>query len=324
MKILVTGVQGYIGATVAAALLAEDHDVVGLDDGSNGDERRVSRLELTFPNSFTWFQGSVGDLPKELLPVLDEVEGCVHCAGSKYADESFEKASLYWLNNVCMFGELLKQLGIREIPVVFSSSASVYGPTDVGQAVSEGAPLNPQSPYAQTKVAAEHLVQAFCRGFKLKGLSLRYFNPVGKGVAGLGDIGVNPRRSFFGALEDAVRYGKPITLNGLDHPTPDGSAYRDFIHVQDLADVHVLALEWLVQQKKPGAHVMNVGYGEAVSLLQVQAMVQKATQNGVTFLPGGHRVGDLSYSCADVTLMKSKLKWKPSLSVEEAVRGLLG
>lgn len=298
MTWLLTGGAGYIGAHVVRALAAADMDVVVLDDLSTGI------ADFLAP-----------DVPLVTASILDtdvvrrtladhDVQGVIHLAALKYAGISVEEPLHYYHVNIDGTRSVLQAMVDEGVELlVFSSSASVYGTPDV-DLVTEETPTHPESPYGESKLVSEWLIRDVARAAPLKHTSLRYFNVVGSG-GGIHDV--NPY-GLFPAVMKRLTEGRPPIVNGTDYPTSDGTPARDYIHVVDLAEAHVVA----AQRLREGAELRpayNLGRGEAATVLEMLSIIKEVT--GVDFEPDlrGRRAGDPARIVASPELANKELGW---------------
>jgi UDP-glucose 4-epimerase len=296
MTWLVTGGAGYIGLHVVRALRAGGHGVVVLDDLSTGRGDLVDAPLV---------QGSVHDSALLRAIMRDhDVRGVIHLAAKKQVGESVERPLFYYRENVAGLMTLLEVMGECGADVlVFSSSAAVYGMPDV-EFVTEQTPTVPLSPYGETKLVGEWLTRDAAVASGIRYAVLRYFNVAGAAAPELADTGV---ANLIPMVFRRLSAGHPPLLFGDDYPTPDGSCVRDFIHVADLAEAHVAALEHL---SGGGANLLlNVGRGEGSSVREVLGMV-----GSVTGLPSEpevrpRRPGDPARVVASNEAIRSILGW---------------
>lgn len=295
---LVTGGAGYIGAHVVQALLASGREPVVLDDLSTGSRARV-------PHGVGFDLCNLLDTAA-VTAVLTRVQpvGVIHLAAKKSPTESMSDPLLYARENVGGVVSLLAALrdtgGSR---VVFSSSCSVYG-TPATELVAEDAPTNPESPYGESKLYGEKLLDASAQAYGMGVVNLRYFNVVGAAAPELRDTGVfNLVPLAFRALRESV----PPRVFGSDYPTPDGTCVRDYVDVRDLADAHVRAAEALESDLRVATY--NVGRGEGSSVLQVLDAVREVT--GVEFRHDlvDRRPGDPARVVGRVDRIERELGW---------------
>lgn len=316
MTFLITGGAGYIGSHVVRAMLLAGEEVVILDDLSTGNADRV-------PQGVPLVVGSVLD-----RKVLDEtfaryeITGVVHLAGKKQVGESVEKPLHYYEENVQGLTVLLGAVadaGIRNF--LFSSSASVYGMPDV-DLVTEDTPCLPLSPYGETKLAGEWLVRATGRAKGISTACLRYFNVAGAAAPELADTGVF---NLVPMIFERFDKGEGARIFGDDYPTPDGTCIRDYIHVADLAEAHVVAARKLAEWGARGEYddlTVNIGRGEGVSVREMVELVNETTgHTGSAYAPAvsPRRPGDPAKVVASAEKITAVLGWKARHDVREMI-----
>jgi len=303
MKILVTGGAGYIGSH-AVKLLTSVHDVTVFDNLSTGNAWAVlggARLV-------------VGDLDddKTLSSLFDQgnFDAVMHFAASIVVPESVKDPLKYYANNTCNMLNLLEQVarcGVRYF--VFSSTAAVYGipPTAT---VSEDTPLAPINPYGASKMMSERILGDFAAAEALKYVALRYFNVAGADPrARIGQATPNATHLIKVACETALGRRPGMDIYGTDYPTADGTCIRDYIHVEDLAEAHVLALNHLAGGSRN--EVMNCGYGHGFSVREVLAAVERVAGCTLTVSEGPRRAGDPPALVADSRRIRAAFDWRP-------------
>jgi len=303
VKYLVTGGAGYIGSIVATMLLEEGHEVVVLDDCSTGNAERV-------PAGATLVRKSVQQADQVLDATFD---GVLHFGGLIAAGESMEKPEIYWeANTAATFALLGAMRAVNVRTLVFSSTAAVYGnPTEVP--IKEEAAKAPTSTYGASKLASDMAIQSEATAHGLAAVSLRYFNVVGayQDQSGLWH-GENhePETHIIPIAFDAASGARDsFGLFGEDYPTPDGTCVRDYIHVADLADAHLLALK----AAEAGEHkIYNLGNGNGFSNKEVVATVKRVTGVDFPVEIGPRRAGDPAELVASSERAKNELGWKPS------------
>ncbi|MFI8291790.1 UDP-glucose 4-epimerase GalE [Streptomyces sp. ms191] len=297
-KYLVTGGAGYVGGTVAQHLLEAGHEVTVLDDLSTGFREGV-------PAGATFVQGRIQDAARWLDPSFD---GVLHFAAFSQVGESVADPAKYWENNVGGTMALLaamREAGVRRL--VFSSTAATYGePQSVP--ITESAPTAPTNPYGATKLAVDHMISGEAAAHGLAAVSLRYFNVAGA----YGDCGErHDPESHLIPLVLQVAQGKREAINvyGDDYPTPDGTCVRDYIHVADLAEAHLLALGAMTS----GEHLIcNLGNGNGFSVREVVETVRKVTGHPVPEVVAARRAGDPAVLVASADTARERLGWNPS------------
>ncbi|MEW1864053.1 UDP-glucose 4-epimerase GalE [Streptomyces sp. NBC_00669] len=307
---LITGGAGYIGSHVVRELTAAGESLVVLDDLSSGDPARL-------PAGIVLERGSVLDA-EVLARVLREyaVDGIVHIAGRKQVAESVERPLYYYRENIEGLRTVLDAAaaaGVRRF--VFSSSAAVYGPTDV-DLVTEQTPCAPMSPYGQTKLAGEWLVAAAGRAYGMATVSLRYFNVAGAATPELADTGVS---NLVPMVFQRLAAGAPPLIFGDDYPTPDGTCVRDYIHVQDIASAHLAAARRLTADPDT-ALVLNIGTGLGVSVAEMVTVIGEVTGH-TDLVPevGPRRPGDPARVIASAEAIAKELDWRAQYDVREMV-----
>jgi UDP-glucose 4-epimerase len=312
MTWLITGGAGYIGAHVVESTLASGREIVVLDDLSSGI---ATRLNPEVPLVQTSLQNSL-----DLNRIFEDADitGVVHLAAKKRVGESVERPEYYWQENVVGLQNLLVAMKQHDVKnFVFSSSASVYGQPDLppGTLITEQTPCSPINPYGATKLEGEVLSRAMADSDGLKISALRYFNVAGAGRSDLGDQYIfNLVPIVFDALE---RKQQPIIF-GDDYNTPDGSCIRDYVHVQDLAEAHVAAMN-LVESMRPGFEAINIGTGVGSSVFEVISMIREVTGMKLDPQIVERRAGDPAALIADVCKAKEILGWKSKYDLSEIV-----
>jgi UDP-glucose 4-epimerase len=305
MTVLVTGGAGYIGAHVVRLLSKRADRVVVVDDLSTGLSHRVGDATLVQTDL------SRDDAVDRLAATMDEhqVDSVIHIAAKKQVGESAERPAWYYTQNVGGTANLLQAMERAGVgKMMFSSSAATYGLPDVpaGAVLDENTPPHPISPYGETKLACEWMIRAAGAAWGLRSVNLRYFNVAGSGWPDLGDPGVfNLVPIVFRALTD----GRQPVVFGDDYPTDDGTCIRDYVHVVDLADAHLAALDYLDRDDRPH-DVFNVGTGTGASVTQVLDQVAATTGMDVSPTVGPRRPGDPAALVADVSRIGEALKWR--------------
>ena len=302
-KILVTGGAGYIGSITGYFLEKHDHSVVVVDNLSRGYRDAVPEKLLHAMD--------VRETDKLANLLADQrVEAVIHFAAFIAVGESAQVPELYFANNVGGSISLLEAMlraGVKHI--VFSSTAAVYGiPNRVP--ITEDEPYAPINPYGESKVMVEKVLHWLDRYRDLRSISLRYFNACGaEPGAGLGERH-DPETHLIPLVLRAIKTGKAMTLFGDDYATPDGTCIRDYIHVSDLAEAHILAVEHLLEGGT--SDVFNVGTGSGHSVKEVITAVERVTGKKVPYTIGPRREGDPPTLVADSQKVQSMLGWRPT------------
>jgi UDP-glucose 4-epimerase len=305
MKLLVTGGTGYVGAVVVAQLVAAGHDVTVVDDLSTGHVDTV-------PPQVTFHRLGIHDVAN-VLTAAAGFDGVLHFAAKIAAGESVQRPELYWHTNLAGSLVLLEAVRAAAVPrLVFSSTAAVYG-NPVSVPIAEEAAVAPTNPYGWTKLAVDAAIGHACAAHGLGGVSLRYFNVAGAalpdGGPALGERHEPETHLIPIALEVAAGRREKLQIFGDDYPTPDGSCVRDYIHVEDLAAAHLLA----VAAAEPGRHkVYNLGNGNGFSNKQVVKVVRAVTGAPVPVSSAPRRPGDPAELVASSARAKAELGWVPA------------
>jgi len=321
MKVLVTGGAGYIGSTTCTALRQAGHTPVILDSLVTGRE--------VFTRGFPFYQGDIAD-PAILHAIFTdhpEIEACLHFAARIIVPESVEKPYLYYKENVGKSLELFRLLveyGCRR--VVFSSSASIYGNAKE-YLVTEDAPLGPSSPYARTKYMMEMVLEDMCRATGLRGLALRYFNPIGADPGmRTGPYDASPSHIVGKLILAASGKEDVFRITGIDYPTRDGSGIRDYLHVWDLARAHVSALErfdWAMEKMNARYLPVNLGTGNGVTVRELLAAFEKVWGSPLRKVEAPPRPGDVAGAYANCDRARDLLGWKAELPIEQGISDAL-
>lgn len=305
-SILVTGGAGYIGSHIALDLAAHGYRPVIIDNLSTGDRALVQPgVPLVVADI------ADGEAVRRVL-AEHGIEDVVHCAASLRVDESMRDPFKYWRNNVAASMELARACaegGVKRI--VFSSTAAVYGDTEV-QPVTEDVPPHPISPYGTTKLSVEMLLADVCRASGLAGVALRYFNVAGADADGRAGASSHAEPSLIRVVCQVLLGERDhLDVYGDDYATRDGSAVRDYIHVSDLANAHTILLQALERQE-PGRFItLNCGYGTGVTVREVADAAGKVAGAPLPVRMSGRRPGDIAAMVADSTRLRSLYEWRP-------------
>ncbi len=327
MKILVTGGLGFIGSHTVVALQNRGFKVVIIDDCSNSSETVLDGITAItgkrplFEKIDLKQQQSVHDFFER----HSDLQGAIHFAASKAVGESVEKPLLYYENNINTLVYLLKELtAMKSANFIFSSSCTVYGQADE-MPITESAPVKQaESPYGNTKQIGEEIIADTCKvNSNLNAISLRYFNPIGAHPsAQIGELPIGvPQNLVPFITQTATGIREKLSVFGDDYPTPDGTCIRDYIHVVDLANAHVVALQRLIDGKHTENYeVYNVGTGTGSSVLEVIASFERVSNKKLNYEIVGRRAGDVIQAYADTTKANQVLGWKAESTLDEAMR----
>ena len=319
MAILITGGAGYIGSHTCIEMINAGYEVVVVDNLDNSNAESLKRVEKITGTSVKFYKEDVRD--KEALRRIfseNKIEAAIHFAGLKAVGESVREPIMYYdnnLKNTIALLEVMNEVGVKKI--VFSSSATVYG-VATEMPLTEGMPLGAINPYGRTKYFIEEILRDLYVADKDWCIALlRYFNPIGAHKSGL--IGEDPKGIPNNLMPyiSQVAVGKLEKLHvfGNDYKTVDGTGVRDYIHVVDLAQGHVKAIDWALGNK--GCEAFNLGTGNGTSVLQLRDAFVKASGIDVPYVIDPRRPGDPDEVYADATKAKEVLGWEANLGIEE-------
>lgn len=315
---LITGGAGFIGAHIADKLLSEGINVVIFDSLRSGLESRINYLRTKYEIEIPLVVGDIRDnlQIKEVLELF-KPDGIIHAAALKSVADSMHNEEEYMEVNLGGTKNLLDLAREYEIQnFIFSSSAAVYGSPTHENRAKEIDFLNPISPYGESKLQAEKAVTEFLTYPSNKGSSLRFFNVIGRESPELAD---NSVENLLPIIINKVNKKEPITIFGIDYPTPDGTCVRDYVDVRDIANAHYAILN----SRNPTSPVINIGTGRGVSVREMIELVQTACDHRHTeVIEAARRPGDAAYLSADVSLAKIELGFSARYSANESVKSL--
>jgi len=321
VKVLVTGGAGYIGSTTAKALEQTGYTPVILDSLASGPR--------VFVKDRIFYEGDIADRPllRRIVEEHPDIYCTIHMAARVVVPESVEQPFEYYRDNVCKSLELFDELVRLGKPrVLFSSSASLYA-TAKDFEVDEASPLDPPSPYARTKLMVEMVLQDMAAATPLRAIILRYFNPIGSDPDLESGMHVHEPSHVLGQLVMAAQGLKDsFTMTGTEHPTRDGTGIRDYIHVWDLAQAHVAAVERfddVLASVGAFSTVINVGTGDGVTVRELVQAFQKVYGKPVPVSEAAPRPGDAVGAFANVDKARDLLGWRASFSIEDAIASAL-
>jgi UDP-glucose 4-epimerase len=309
-KILVVGGAGYIGSHMVKQLLEDKYDVIVLDDFSTGHRQLVTGGELV--------EGRLGD--KELLERLfgdNDISAVMHFAAFSLVGESVQLPLKYYENNVaqtaCLLDAMIRHGVMR---FIFSSTAAVYGEPEKTP-IAEDHPCHPTNPYGTSKLTVESMLSDCDAAHGLHSICLRYFNAAGADASGtIGEMH-DPESHLIPLVIKSALTGNSIKVFGTDYPTPDGTCLRDYVHVTDLAQAHLLALHALVDGASSTAY--NLGNSVGYSVRQVIDLAGKVTGRDIHVLEDDRRAGDPAVLVADAGKIKRELGWRPKYEDLETI-----
>ncbi len=303
MKVLVTGGAGYVGSVVVERLIHHGHEAVVYDNLSKGHAGAVAP-EAVF------VEGDLTDRDRLVRALVENrVESVLHMAAASLVGESVQNPHLYFTNNISASITLLDSMlasGVKKI--VFSSTAAVYGSPEV-MPITEDAPQNPTNPYGESKLAFERMLRWYDEAYQLRYASLRYFNAAGASER-FGEDHDPETHLIPNVIRVAAAQAGHVDVFGEDYPTPDGTCVRDYIHVVDLADAHVLALNVLEKRSE----IYNLGYGNGYSVAEVVEMARQVTKRWISTEAAPRRAGDPPVLIASPDKIMRDLGWNPRRS----------
>lgn len=303
MSVLVTGAAGYIGSVLSERLVESKYDVIGIDSLVTGHKSAV-------PEEMKLIEGDLCDLP--LLDTLfteNEIDTVIHLAGSSIVSESVKNPSLYFNNNVVNGITLLDTMRRHKVNrIIFSSSAAVYG-TPAHARIKEESEKVPEHPYGESKLIFEKILDFYRQAYGIQPISLRYFNAAGA-TKNRGEWH-NPETHLIPNILLSIIEQKPVTVYGNDYDTPDGTCVRDYVHVADIADAHILAMSHFNKHKHL---VFNIGNTRGYSVLEVINTCEYVTGCEIPKVYGPPRAGDPSVLVADSSSARKELGWQPEHS----------
>lgn len=312
MKVLVTGGAGYIGSVTVKRLLQKGYEPIIIDNLSTGHKEAVV--------GGTFYQTDISN-KKEMKEIIntEKVEAVIHFAGSSYVGESVINPQKYFKNNIANSISLLEVMidaGVKKI--IFSSSAATYGETDVNP-ITEQVKQNPCNPYGLSKYFIEQIINSYEKAYGLRHIHLRYFNACGADPSGLIGEDHNPETHIIPLLlQTALGLRGYFSVFGTDYQTPDGTCIRDYIHVSDLANAHIKALEYLSDNNP--SDEFNLGTAKGNSVLEVIQKVQEITKQKLDIRYEDRRPNDPARLVASYDKAKAVLGWAPHYDIERIIQ----
>jgi len=323
-KILVTGGLGYIGSHTVVALQNAGYEVVIIDDLSNANVDFVDRIASITNVKPSFYEIDLKNQEKvNHFFSENKIDGIIHFAAHKAVGESVDKPLMYYRNNLVGLLNILDAMkDFNADNIIFSSSCTVYGQADK-MPINENTPLKkPESPYGKTKQMGEEILEDFSNAFNKKVICLRYFNPVGAHSSSkIGELpnGI-PNNLIPYVTQTAAGIREYLSVFGGDYPTKDGTAIRDYIDVNDLADAHVLAIARLLENKnKSKLEFFNLGTGTGSTVLEVVHAFENANNLKINYQIKERRLGDIVEAYANNSLAAAELNWQPKVSLTDSM-----
>lgn len=323
-KILVTGGCGYIGShTIIELLQGDQYEPISVDNFCNSSPKALENIKKITGKTVKNYNVDLCNR-SDTQGIFDEnpdIKGIIHFAALKSVPDSVADPIFYYSNNMGALFTILYMCQKYEIKnLIFSSSCSVYGNVET-LPVNEQTPLNQsESPYAETKKMAERVIQDYTKICDCQVIALRYFNPVGAHISGLnGESPINTPTNLVPVItKTAVGEIEQLTVFGGDWNTRDGSCVRDYVHVSDIAQAHILALHYLKnQQNTSNFEIINLGTGHGVTVLEAITSFEKVTGLSLNYRIGERRKGDVEAIYSDISLSTQKLGWKPKYNLDD-------
>ena len=321
MNILVTGGAGYIGSHTIISLIDNGFSVIVIDDFCSGHIEAINAVSKYENNKIKVYNGDFSDV--DLLEDIIKkykINGVIHFAARSLVGESMDDPLKYYKNNVAktiLLLEFLKKSGINYF--VFSSSAAVYGIPDKTP-IDEMSPLNPINVYGSTKLVVENMLGSTDRAYGFKYISLRYFNAAGAHKTGFIGEDHNPETHLIPKVLKSVAIGESkAVVFGNDYPTGDGTAIRDYIHVDDLSYAHVLSLKYLIENEKSKSAVFNLGCEKGYSVLNILRKIEEITGKKLKIEFAGRREGDPAILVASYKKIKEELGFEFKYNIDDII-----
>lgn len=327
MKVLVTGGAGYIGShTIIDIIENTNWEIISVDDYSNSSVKTYDRIKKITGKQVEFYDVDLKDLAatKQVFKAHPDIQGIIHFAAYKAVGESVKKPLKYYDNNLNSIKNILICMQEFNIPyLIFSSSCSVYGNVTELPVTELSVPGKLESPYATTKAVGENMIIDFLKqNESLKAISLRYFNPIGAHKSYLiGELPIGYPNNLVPYINKAA-IGKQseLTVYGTDYNTKDGTCVRDYIHVSDVANAHVLALKHLTENKQKTQHdIINLGSGTGSSVMEIIKTFEEVNKVKINYKIGPKREGDIPAIYANNDKAKTVLNWSPTETLEEMI-----
>lgn len=323
MKILVTGGLGYIGSHTVVELQQSGHEVVIVDNLSNSNISVLDAIAEIIGEKPEYENFDLADKNKteDFFNRHSDIQGIIHFAASKAVGESVEQPLMYYRNNLFSLINIMQSMKDNGIDnLVFSSSCTVYGQPEELPVSENAAIQKAESPYGNTKQISEEIIFDTVKSSEIKGIALRYFNPIGaheSTIIGELPLGV-PNCLMPYITQTAIGIREQLSVFGNDYNTPDGTAIRDYIHVADLAKAHVIAVERMLNKKmKMDFEFFNLGTGNGYSVLEVIKSFEKASGEKLNYKIVDRREGDIEQVWADTNFANDELGWKAQQNIDE-------
>ena len=311
MKLLIPGGAGYIGSHMVKYAQERGHEVIVLDDFSTGHEWAVKDCEVLHVNLLD--QEKLAQLIKGRF-----FDGVIHFAAKSLVGESVRKPELYYRNNIVGTLNLVNEMLKNDVRyLVFSSTAAIFG-NPVSGRISENCPRNPTNPYGQSKLMVENMLQDICSAYDFNATCLRYFNAAGADKSGeIGESHDPETHLIPNILKSILAAGDPLKVFGNDYDTHDGTCVRDYVHVTDIAQAHLLSLDYMMEIS--GFSAFNLGNGNGFSVLDVISSCERVVNKTISYDLDFPRPGDPAILVADSSAALREINWKPKFNDLEVI-----
>lgn len=325
-QIIVTGGCGYIGSHTVVELLANGFEPIIVDDLSNSQIETISRIEKITGKKVVFENIDLKDesATQKLFKKYKDTKGVIHFAAYKAVGESIQKPLMYYNNNLKSMINVLQAMEVQGINnFIFSSSATVYGEAEKLPVTEKTSTFRPFSAYGNTKKIGEEILEEMSSNSSIRTICLRYFNPIGAHSSGfLGELPQGtPNNLLPFVTQTAIGKIKQLQVFGNDYPTKDGTAIRDYIHVEDLATAHVKSIKRLVNNENDTSYeIYNLGTGIGYSVMDIINTFEKVNKVKINYTIAARRKGDTTALYADATLAKEKLDWVATRDLEKMLR----
>lgn len=325
-KILLTGGAGYIGSHIAISLVENGYEPILLDNFSNSEAHILDQINALAGRSIKLYNAdcSIPATFDQIVKAEGEIHGIIHLAAYKAVGESMQTPLLYYQNNLTAMWAVLDAMTRHGISnLVFSSSCTVYGEPDT-EVVTENSPIKPAfSPYGYTKQVCERMMEDLNNTkSNISQISLRYFNPIGAHPsAKIGELPIGTPNNLVPFITQvAAGWREKITVFGSDYKTSDGTCIRDYIHVVDLAEAHVLAIGKILDSEGSSLETFNIGTGQGTSVKEIIDIFQDVNDTPINVEYGSRRAGDVPSIFANADKVKSELGWKAKFGIEDCLK----
>lgn len=320
--IFITGASGYIGSHLLLKLIEHNKSYIAVDNFCNSDYETIEKIKKISKKNVNFIKGDIGD--NEFLDEVfknNYIETVFHFAGLKSISQSIEHPYMYYDANVLNSIKLYEKMGEYDVSnIIFSSSATVYGKQS-NMPLTENSNISfPDSPYAQTKYINENILRQYSKKYEMNVGILRYFNPIGSHHSGLiGEKIIDSNNLVPSIMRYLIGETENLEVYGSDFDTLDGSGVRDFIHIDDLINGHLKALNYIQNEKNPKFNIWNLGLGEGRSVFEIILTFERILNKKLKLLYMPRRKGDIDQYWSDISKAQDELDWYPEKNLNDMV-----